>query len=349
MDPKIKMTRGPVTSFAVTPHRPMTFTAADDWPDLPPRTICVVNHGDPQRPSVVFIAQGDYLFSLLAGGAADPQVVDDTRDYAAKLDRAWHQPKGTIPSSPQWNHLVALGPVTVLFACAQDMYQQGWTDGRAALTDVFTGAFAELRDMEATAPPLPAAAAHKPLHRTETETEVEVGDRIDIDAQKIPFDVLAVTDIAGFGWRRPTPDDGPKLGWPGWIGADGDGAGNLSTTAGLLCHGPLKVTKVRTPVPARPNPGYLIGFEATGIPDAVQMVATSDYDVWRRAIGGERYSRDDVTGELDRSQEYDWVCVGHLVNNTVRETAPSGHSTTEGLLYCAPLQVLTLTDETAGE
>jgi hypothetical protein len=65
-------------------------------------------------------------------------------------------------------------------------------------------------------------------------------------------------------------------------------------------------------------------------------VRDSEFTVWKRAVGDERY-RPNYDGSLDRSQEYDWIAW------SAGEYA-GGHSTDEGLLNYAPLTVLKLRD-----
>jgi hypothetical protein len=77
----------------------------------------------------------------------------------------------------------------------------------------------------------------------------------------------------------------------------------------------------------RPQVGDLISGNATDIFWDVLEVEDSQGDVWRRAFGRDRYAVEDVTGEIDYSEEYDWVTVG-------------GWSTTDGLLLYAPLTVI---------
>lgn len=72
--------------------------------------------------------------------------------------------------------------------------------------------------------------------------------------------------------------------------------------------------------------GDIVGPNATDIPWDVLEVVNSERDTWRRAFGQDRYAREDSTGELDFSQEYDWITEG-------------GWSTTPGLLVYAPLRV----------
>jgi len=65
--------------------------------------------------------------------------------------------------------------------------------------------------------------------------------------------------------------------------------------------------------------GYLVMFEE---------VRDSEFTVWKRAVGDERYARND-DGTLDRSQEYDWIawlagewCGGWCTNQGLLDNAP---------------------------
>lgn len=78
----------------------------------------------------------------------------------------------------------------------------------------------------------------------------------------------------------------------------------------------------------------------SGIPDYVLSVASSDSTVWRRATGDERYAVEDITGQIDRSQEYEWISWDH-------GHYTGGHSTTGGLLDYVPLTVLEVADSAA--
>lgn len=72
--------------------------------------------------------------------------------------------------------------------------------------------------------------------------------------------------------------------------------------------------------------GDVIGPNATDIPWDVLAVIDSQNDQWVRAFGDNRYAVEDITGERDLSQEYDWFTAG-------------GWSTTDGLLVYALLSV----------
>lgn len=79
--------------------------------------------------------------------------------------------------------------------------------------------------------------------------------------------------------------------------------------------------------------GETLGSTWTWIPTGIIEVRTSDFTVWRRAEGDERFPEDDATGELDRSQAYEWI-------SWDRGRYTGGHSTTEGLLAYTPITIL---------
>jgi hypothetical protein len=65
-------------------------------------------------------------------------------------------------------------------------------------------------------------------------------------------------------------------------------------------------------------------------------------DLWRRAVGEECYTADDVAELGDRAQRYDWV---HTFTSAGQEVI-SGHCTDEGALDYAPLTVTKVRDQT---
>lgn len=81
--------------------------------------------------------------------------------------------------------------------------------------------------------------------------------------------------------------------------------------------------------------GDLIPAHAPGLIGQAGQVRTSDHTVWKRAEGDERYATDELTGELARVQEYDWIAW------TAGEWG-GGWATTSGLLDYGPLTVMAL-------
>jgi hypothetical protein len=87
----------------------------------------------------------------------------------------------------------------------------------------------------------------------------------------------------------------------------------------------------KIPPPDRAHVGDLIGGNTNGIAANVVEVVNCEGDLWRRAVGDERYAIED-DGTVDRSVEYDWVTAG-------------GWSSTEGLLAYTPLRVTKISVE----
>lgn len=339
--------------------QPLVLTAADPEPDLNPGTIVVVHYGDYRRQQA-FVVSGANIGNLYPlGGEFDKiKQVDDPRDYMTKTfgHERWQQPAGTVPLHPTWRDVVALGPVTILFAAPQDIYRQGWDDGRKDLVgqiealaeegpdDVqFSGLGGPIIDGDTVPAHRPGKTNLMPaiLAAVESGQPMQEGDLIDGQARTIPSNVLEV-ECAGFVWRRATPDDPAEFSRAGWVSVDGQGC---TSTNVLIAFAPLQVTRVKTPAPARAHVEDLIGPHAAGISANVHKVVDSEGDVYRRAVGDERYATEDLTdGELDLRQEYEWVRIGYQVGNTFREGEPTGHSTTEGLLDYTPLRVLEVSD-----
>lgn len=100
----------------------------------------------------------------------------------------------------------------------------------------------------------------------------------------------------------------------------------------------------REPVEFELEPRFQVGSQIDGcwsdIPDYVVSVRDVESTVWRRAVGDERYATEDATGQVDRTQEYDWI-------SWDRGQYTGGHSTTDGLLNYAPLTVLEVADVAA--
>lgn len=127
----------PGPGYTIVPLAGMTFTEKDPEPDLRPGTICAVHFGD-YRHQEVWVVSGANIGNLYPLGGEfgrRPQVAEDPRTAAEKMfsrDR-WQQPPGTIPLHPVWRDVVRRGPVTVLYAGANDIYTHGWRDGRRHL------------------------------------------------------------------------------------------------------------------------------------------------------------------------------------------------------------------------
>jgi hypothetical protein len=75
---------------------------------------------------------------------------------------------------------------------------------------------------------------------------------------------------------------------------------------------------------------------AIGYLGECEQVRDCEFTVWKRAVGGERYQRED-DGTIDRSQEYDWIAF-------LAGEWGGGWSTDEGVLNYAPLTVLKVKD-----
>lgn len=74
------------------------------------------------------------------------------------------------------------------------------------------------------------------------------------------------------------------------------------------------------------------------IPGDVDEFRNDEFDVWRRAVGEERFNPDDLAELGHHSQEYDWVTVSR------DGTDICGWSTDEGALDYAPLTVTKVRD-----
>lgn len=86
--------------------------------------------------------------------------------------------------------------------------------------------------------------------------------------------------------------------------------------------------------------GDIIPHHAGGIDHAVLQVRTADLELWKRAEGDERYYRSAQTGELDHTDEYEWI----------RWTSGEwggAWATTAGMLHHGPLTVIRVADHAA--
>lgn len=86
--------------------------------------------------------------------------------------------------------------------------------------------------------------------------------------------------------------------------------------------------------------GDIIPAHRGHIPVDVLEFRDCEGDLWRRAVGDERFTEEDLRLPVELRQVYDWVhpsrCDGEI----------AGHSTDEGRLYYAPL-IVTKVAETA--
>lgn len=140
------------------------FTARDPWPDLNPGAVLALNYGDYRNQYLFVVSGADYgvLVQLGNGYGHRIQVADDDRTTMQQMSgEPWRQPPGTLPRHPHWEDVVALGPLTLLIPGDQDMYRQGWTDGRKRLVEQFES----LADEENIAPQRAEPAALHPVTR----------------------------------------------------------------------------------------------------------------------------------------------------------------------------------------
>jgi hypothetical protein len=83
--------------------------------------------------------------------------------------------------------------------------------------------------------------------------------------------------------------------------------------------------------------GDVLPSHLRSAPYLVTRCRDAQHDEWRRAVGDECYPRDDITGELNTSQAYEWVQENHRDG---RPAEISGHATDEGVLEHHPVTVL---------
>lgn len=99
-------------------------------------TIVVVNHGN-YRDQEAWVRSGANIgcWYPLGGEFGGPKVAEDPRNELEKLSSRvpWRQPPGTIPLHPQWEDVIARGPVTLLVAADDESYRRGWRAGRRDL------------------------------------------------------------------------------------------------------------------------------------------------------------------------------------------------------------------------
>jgi hypothetical protein len=117
--------------------------------DEPPNSgaVVAVHYGD-YRQQEIWLKAGimDGSWCALGGeGLRPPRTVDDPRNELKKLSgKVWRQPEGTVPSWPDWSHVLARGPVTLLAAGNADMYAKGWRDGVRHTAQSMEGFLADL-------------------------------------------------------------------------------------------------------------------------------------------------------------------------------------------------------------
>lgn len=86
------------------------------------------------------------------------------------------------------------------------------------------------------------------------------------------------------------------------------------------------------------QPGDLVPSYIPRVPYLAVRVRDGQGNQWRRAVGAERFARDAGTGQLDRSQEYDWVQEQRPSGGGPAEIA--GHATDKVVLTHRPVTVL---------
>lgn len=123
-------------------------------PDDEPRNagaVVAVHYGDYRRQEIWLnsgIMGGTWY--ALGGEGHRPEVVRDPRTELKKLygGSRFIQPPGTIPPYPEWEDVLARGPVVLLVPGQDEAHAAGWEAGRRRLLEQIE----ELRDDEDVPP-----------------------------------------------------------------------------------------------------------------------------------------------------------------------------------------------------
>lgn len=230
----------------MTSRHPKIFTAADPAPDLNPGDVLAVNHGNYQTQEI-WVVDGANTGAIFPLGGLHHRVnwVEVTRPKTPRRD-LFDRDHDACPRHPEWEDVVARGPVTVLTGMPQDAYNLGWRDGRQDLLgQIETLAEEYAPDMpEQGQPDVPAA---------------KVGDLYGATATAIADNVAEILTSNNGRFRRAVgderhprgddqdPDLSQEYDWV-CVGYDRDrGSGKASgwaTTEGLLDYAPLEVLRI---------------------------------------------------------------------------------------------------------